>query len=130
MATQIGVSADVAARRIFPFGVLHAEEMPVALDKTRLCDQIVFLEVVEARKTRMDARRYLAAARAVRQTVARELGALPMEAFVSRVLPALQTTAENIFFEGHRRFADLDGSGHARHAQAMSDRLMQRLRRQ
>jgi hypothetical protein len=102
--------------------------MPVALNKSRLCDQIVFLEVAEARGAKMDARRYLAAARAVRQTVARELGTLPMEAFVGGVLPSLQTTAENIFFEGHRRFADLDGSGHARRAQALSDRLMQRLR--
>ena len=93
----------------------------------RLRDHIVFLEVVDARHVRMDAAGYLLAARAARLIVRRELGALTMQAFVSDTLPTLQTTAENIHFESHGRFADLDGSGQAQHAQAMADHLMRRL---
>ncbi len=101
----------------------------MALDKTRLRDQLVFLEVADARHAAMDAGSYLSVARAVRQTLERDLAGLPMKAFVSGVLPTLQTTAENIFFDAHRRFADLDGSGRAGHAQAESDRLLRRLQR-
>ncbi len=104
----------------------------MTLDKThrlQLRDQIVCLEVLEAREGHIDARRYFHAARALRQTVARDLGALPMQAFMSETLPTLQTTAENIYFDGHRRFADLDGNGLARLAQALSDDLLQRLQR-
>lgn len=93
----------------------------------QLRDHIVFLEVVDARHVRMDAAGYLLAARAARLIVRRELGVLTMQAFVSEVLPTLQTTAENIHFDSHRRFADLDGSGQAPLAQAMADRLMRRL---
>lgn len=99
----------------------------MALDKTRLREQIVLLEVVDAWWVEMDAARYQAAARAVRQTIERELGCLPMQAFVSDVLPSLETTAQNIFFDGHRRFADLDGSGCAWHAQEAADRLLRRV---
>ena len=72
----------------------------------QLRDHIVFLEVVDARHLRMDAAGYLLAARAARLLVRRELGVLTMQAFVSEALPTLQTTAENIHFDSHRRFAD------------------------
>ncbi len=93
----------------------------------QLRDHIVFLEVVDARHVRMDAEGYLLAARAVRLIVRRELGILTMQAFVSDKLPTLQTTAENIHFDSHGRFADLDGSGQAHRAQAIADSLMRRL---
>ena len=96
-------------------------------DITRLRDQIVFLEMVDACHVRMNAARYLASARLARQIVERELGGLAMQAFVSSALPSLQTTAENTHFDSHRCFADLDGSGAARRAQAMADRLLQGL---
>ena len=93
----------------------------------QLRDHIVFLEVVDARHVRMDAEGYLLAARAVRLIVRRELGILTMQALVSDKLPTLQTTAENIHFDSHGRFADLDGSGQAHRAQAIADSLMRRL---
>ena len=93
----------------------------------QLRDHIVLLEVIDARHVRMDAAGYLLAARAARQIVRRELGILTMQAFVSEALPTLQTTAENIHFDSHRRFADLDGSGQAECAQATADSLMWRL---
>lgn len=96
---------------------------------TRLRDQIVFLEVAEARHVAMNAGRYQVAARAVREIIERELGGLAMQAFVSATTPTLQTTAENIYFNSHRRFADLDGSGDAGRAQAIADRMLQRLGR-
>ena len=93
----------------------------------QLRDHIVFLEVVDARHVRMDAEGYLLAARAARLIVRRELGILTMQAFVSDKLPTLQTTAENIHFDSHGRFADLDGSGQAHRAQTIADNLMRRL---
>ncbi len=96
---------------------------------TTLRDQIVYLEMVEAQHVGMDARKYLAAARAAREIVGRELGGLAMQAFVSAALPTLQTTAENIHFDTNRRFADLDGSGNAGLAQAIADRLIRSLGR-
>ena len=93
----------------------------------RLLDEIVFLEVVDAKHAVMNARKYLMTARSVRQIVERELGALPMADFVTTVLPTLQTTAENIFFERNRHFADLDGSGDAHVARTTADQLIHRL---
>lgn len=96
-------------------------------DMTRFLDQIVFLEVVDARHVGMNASRYLVAAQSVREIVTRELGTVSMREFVTALLPALQTTAENIFFDAHRRFADLDGRGTARRAQEIADCLLCRL---
>lgn len=96
---------------------------------TRLLDEIVFLEMADAHPDEMNAMRYFAAARSARELVERDLGGLPMEDFVTPMLPSLQTTAENIFFDAHGCFADLDGSGAAQQAQALSAALMQRLRR-
>lgn len=101
----------------------------MGMDNSRLRDQIVFLEVADYRLAAMDAARYLGAARAVRHSVARDLGHLPMRAFVGGTVEALVTTAENVYFDSHRRFADLDGSGRAMRAQAACDRLLRRLRR-
>ena len=50
-----------------------------------------------------------------------------MTDFVTNVLPTLQTTAENIFFERNRHFADLDGSGCAHAARVTADQLIHRL---
>ncbi len=96
---------------------------------TRLRDQIVFLEVLEARHVGMNAGNYLAAARSAREIIEHELGGLAMQAFVSAALPSLQTTAENIYFDTNRRFADLDGSGNAGRAQAIADKLIHSLGR-
>ncbi len=101
----------------------------MALDKIRISNQIVCLEVTDGRHAAIDAGAYLRAARELREAIRREFGALPMRAFLNRALPSVQTIAENVFFDHHRRFADLDGSGGAGLALAVSDRLLQRLRR-
>lgn len=93
----------------------------------RLLDGIVFLEVVDARHVAMHPARYLAAARSVREIVERELGSLGMCEFASGVLPTLRTTAENIYFDTHGRFADLDGSGNARRGHEIGTCLLRRL---
>ena len=97
---------------------------------TQLRDQIVFLEVVEARHVGMNAAKYLQAARLAREIIERDLGSLAMQAFVFDMLPTLQTTAENIYFDSHRRFADLDSSTRAAQAQRLADQLIQRARSQ
>jgi len=101
----------------------------MALDKLLISNQIVHLEVSDARHVAMDAGAYLRAARELREAIRCELSALPMRAFLTSALPALQTTAENVFFDHHRRFADVDGSGGAGLAQTLSDNLLQRLQR-
>ena len=106
------------------------ERPAMALDKMRITHQIVCLEVADAWHVAIDAGAYLQAARALREALQGELGHLPMRAFLVHALPSLQTTAENVFFEHHRCFADLDDSGCAGLAQALSDRLLQRLRGQ
>jgi len=95
---------------------------------TQLRDQIVFLEVVDSRHVRMNATKYLEAARLAREIIERDLGSLAMHAFVFDMLPTLQTTAENIYFDNHRRFADLDGTARAARAQRLADQLIQRAR--
>ena len=105
------------------------ERLVMALDKFRISHQIVCLEVADGRHVAMDAGAYLRAARELREAIGRELGELPMHAFLIGALPALQTTAENVFFDHHRHFADLDGSGDAGQAQSLSDALLQRLQR-
>ena len=102
----------------------------MALDRIRISNQIVCLEVADGQHAAMNAGAYLRAARELREAIRREFGELPMRAFVIRALPSLQTTAENVFFDHHRRFADLDGSGGAGLAQALTDVTLQRLRRQ
>jgi hypothetical protein len=95
---------------------------------TQLRDQIVFLEVVDSRHVRMNAAKYLSAARLAREIIERDLGSLGMQAFVFEMLPTLQTTAENVYFDSHRCFADLDGSANAARAQRLADQLIQRAR--
>lgn len=97
-------------------------------NKSRLLDQIVFLEAADAHHVDMDAQRYLAVARSARRIVEFELGAVAMRDFQFPELPSLQTMAENVYFEGRRRFADLDGSGRAFDAQLLADALIERLR--
>ena len=101
----------------------------MALDKIRLSKQIACLEVTDGRHVAMDATAYLHAAAELSDTIRRELSALPMGAFQLPALPSVQTTAENVFFDNHRRFADMDGSGGAIHAQALTDWLLLRLQR-
>ncbi len=102
----------------------------MALDKIHISNQIVCLEVTDGQHVAMDAAAYLRAARDLRDAIRRELGQLPMHAFVIQALPSVQAAAENVFFDHHRRFADLDGSGGAGLAQALTDRVLLRLRRQ
>ena len=101
----------------------------MALDKIRISNQIVCLEATDGRHAAMDASAYQRAARELREAIRRELGELPMRAFHIRALPSVQTTAKNVFFDHHRCFADLDRSGGAGRAQALTDGLLQRLRR-
>ena len=101
----------------------------MALDKIRISNQIVCLEVTDSRHIAMDAGAYLQAARELREAIRREFGELPMRAFLIRALPSLQTTAENVYFDHHRRFADLDGSGGAGLAQTLTDGMLLRLLR-
>jgi hypothetical protein len=96
-------------------------------EQARLRDQIVFMEVTENHHVKMNAKRYLTAARTAREIVERELGDLQMREFAIRELPALQVTAENIYFDSYGCFADLDGSGHAALAQRVADALIERL---
>lgn len=93
-----------------------------------LREQIVYLDLSDARGAHVDPARYFAAARAARTLVAHELGWLAMKHFDLPGAPALQTTAENIYFETYGYFADLDGSGHAATAQALADALISRAR--
>lgn len=101
----------------------------MAIDRMRLREHLVFLEAADARRVPVDARGYQRAARALRRVVEEDLASLPMRAFMHDDLPALQTLAQNVFFEGRRRFADLDGSGHAQRACEVAQALLQRLRR-
>lgn len=96
-------------------------------EQNRLRDQIVFLEVADQHHVRMNATRYLVAARTAREIIERELGEVQMSEFAIAELPTLQTTAENIYFETYGCFADLDGSGHAGIALAQADSLLDRL---
>ena len=120
-----GVSPSDTGLRLDP----GPERPAMALDKLRLSNQIVRLEVTDGRYAAMDADAYLRAARELRETIRRECGELPMGAFLIRELPSVQTIAENVFFDHHRRFADLDGSGGAAVAQALTDGMLQQLRR-
>jgi hypothetical protein len=97
-------------------------------EQTRLRDQIVFLEVADGQHVKMNAWRYLWAARTARTIVARELGEVHMRAFALPHLPTLQTTAENIYFESYGCFADLDGSGRATVAKQVTTQLLDRVR--
>ncbi len=97
-------------------------------EQTRLRDQIVFLEVADGHHVKMNAWRYLWAARTARVIVERELGEVRMREFALPALPTLQTTAENIYFESYGCFADLDGSGHAGVAKQLTAQLLDRVR--
>ena len=70
---------------------------------------------------------YMSAAEVAYTLVRRDFGQLPMRAFVGRV-ESLTCTAENIFFENHGYFADLDGSGNAAVAVLDCAQLLSRLR--
>jgi hypothetical protein len=93
-----------------------------------LRQQIVFLEVTDAHCVDMNPQRYQAAARSARAIVERELGGLAMKDFQLPGAPALQTTAENIYFETYGHFADLDGSGYATTAKTLASELIARAR--
>ena len=100
----------------------------MALDKIRMKRQIVCLEMTDSQHVAMDAGAYMRAARELREAIQREFGQLSMRDFVDDSLPSVQTTSENVFFDHHRCFADLDGSGSAAIAQALADALLRRLR--
>lgn len=106
---------------------LPLERVNVNRPMPRLRNELVMLEVLEAHKLEMDAAEYRAAARNVRHIVEHHLGALAMQQFVCGAVPALQTIAENVYFDHHRRFADLDGSHSALQAQDIADRLLHAL---
>jgi len=98
----------------------------MALNRIHLREQLVLVEMTDALQLRIDARRYQTAAREIRLTLRDELGALPMHVFASELLPALQTTAQNNYFERHRRFAETDGGVSAAQAQRLADACLHR----
>lgn len=100
-----------------------------AIDRAQLTEDLLRLEMTETRQITLDAGRYQQAARVLKRTLAHELSGLPLQAFVNPLLPALQTTAENVYFASRGRFADLDHSGHAQLAQAVAEAVLRRLRR-
>jgi hypothetical protein len=102
--------------------------MPI--DRVRLREQLVYLECVDAHYLQLDARGYQRAAHALRQAVLTELSAVPMQEFVHGDLPALQTIAQNVFFETRGRFADLDGSSSTRRVAEVASALFNRLMKQ
>jgi hypothetical protein len=78
----------------------------------RLRDVLVALDVADGHHRPMGADEYLAAAQTARQLVREELGCLSIGDF-SSTLGALQTLAENIYFDAYGQLADADGSGDA-----------------
>lgn len=101
----------------------------MAIDRTLLREHLVFIEAADNGQVAMEPRVYQDAARTLRRAVERDLADLPMSAFLHDDLPALQTLAQNVFFESRGRFADLDGSGHARRASEFAHTLLVSLRR-
>jgi hypothetical protein len=100
--------------------------MPI--DTFRISHQIALLEVIDGRRMAIDASAYLRAALDLREVIHSQLSDLPIRAFLNHGLPSVETTAENVFFDRHRRFADVDGSGNADVAQEVTNGLVQRLR--
>jgi hypothetical protein len=112
----------------------------------QLRDLVVALDRYDRKLDVVDAGAYQAAAATALALTHEEMGLLPMSDFAGPV-SALQTMAENIHFAVNGRFADLDGTGRAEEASAVtmaclkgicegadasvqdvSDRLMARLR--
>ena len=102
--------------------------MPI--NRARMREQLVYLECVDAHRVKPDARGYQRAAHALRQVVSNELSQVQMGRFVHGDLPALQTIAQNVFFESRGHFADLDGSGCAQHAAEVAAVLLRRVAQQ
>lgn len=102
--------------------------MPI--DRARLRKQLVYLECVDLQQVQPDPRGYQRAAHALRQAVRNELSGVPMHEFVHGDLPALQTIAQNVFFETRGRFADLDGSGSTHRAAEAASALLRRMVKQ
>jgi len=100
------------------------------IDRTRLREQLVYLECVDSGHVQPDPRGYQRAAHALRQAVLNELSAVPMQKFVHGDLPALQAIAQNVFFETRGRFADLDGSGSTSRAAEVASALFNRVVKQ
>lgn len=99
--------------------------MPI--NRARLRKQLVYLECVDLQQVHPDPRDYQRAAHALRQAVLNELAGVPMQEFVHDDLPALQTIAQNVFFETRGRFADLDGSGASQRAADAATALFNRM---
>ena len=112
----------------------------------QLRDLVVALDRSDRKLDVVDAAAYQEAAALALALTQEEMGLLPMSDFAGPV-SALQTMAENIYFAVNGRFADLDGTGRADEAfaltkailpgicegpdasvQDVSDRLMARLR--
>ncbi len=102
--------------------------MPI--DRVRLRKQLVYLECVDMQRMHPDPRGYQRAAQALRQALLDELSGVPMQAFVHCDLPALQTIAQNVFFESRGRFADLDGNGSTHCAAEAARALLNRMVKQ
>jgi hypothetical protein len=100
------------------------------IDRARLQEQLVYLECVDLKHVRPDPRGYQRAAHALRQAVLNELSGVPMQKFLHDDLPALQTIAQNVFFESRGRFADLDGSGSTHCAAEVASALLIRMMKQ
>lgn len=99
----------------------------MAIDRARLRSHLVCLEATEARCQRPDPEGYRRSAQALRLAVQRDFSGVPMKSFMHPELRALETIAQNVFFESRGRFADLDGSGSALRARELGEALLERL---
>jgi len=78
----------------------------------RLRDLLVALDVADDHHRPMEAAEYLATAQIARHLVREELGNLAIGDFAGP-LGALQTLAENLYFDTYGQLADTDGNGDA-----------------
>ena len=93
----------------------------------QLRDLVVALDRADRNIEPMTPEAYRDAARAVLELTHEEMGMLPIADFAGPVT-ALQSMAENLFFDLHGSFADVDGSGRAPLASSETRALLGRIR--
>ena len=93
----------------------------------QLRDLVVALDRYDRNLDLIDPAAYQAGAATALALTQEEMGLLPMSDFAGPV-SALQTMAENIHFAANGWFADLDGTGRAEVASAVTATLLERIR--
>src|SRR5688500_1104592 len=92
-----------------------------------LRDLVVALDLNDRNVRKLAPQEYRDAAAKALLLTHQEMGLLPMADFAGPI-SALQTMAENIYFQAHGRFADLDATGRATVAKTESRALYRRMR--